>query len=330
MPTAISPLPDLPTLTRGLTAVLRRCGSIGGPLAVVDRQLVDQGTFPKEVVTCRRRGGPELRLFCKYGGGHPEHHSHGHRGGVAYEAAVYCRVLKPARATAPRYYGTYTRKSAGETWLVLGYMDGSLRVTRTHEPGAMGLAAEWIGRFHARHERSLPGAARSLLRAYDADYYRGWARRTAAFAGPLHQEFGWLAPLCQRFDELAELLLAPPPTVIHGEYYPANNILCSGGVIYPIDWESAAVAAGEIDLACLTEGWPPRVVRECERRYREARWPDGAPADFERRLGAARLYLAFRWLGEEPDETVDESNRWRFEDLRTVGERLGLIEDGRP
>ena len=180
MPTAISPLPDLPTLTRGLTAVLRRCGSIGGPLAVVDRQLVDQGTFPKEVVTCRRRGGPELRLFCKYGGGHPEHHSHGHRGGVAYEAAVYCRVLKPARATAPRYYGTYTRKSAGETWLVLGYMDGSLRVTRTHEPGAMGLAAEWIGRFHARHERSLPGAARSLLRAYDADYYRGWARRTTS------------------------------------------------------------------------------------------------------------------------------------------------------
>ena len=111
---------------------------------------------------------------------------------------------------------------------------------------------------------------------------------------------------------------------------PANNILYSGGVIYPIDWESAAVAAGEIDLACLTEGWPPRVVRECERRYREARWPDGAPADFERRLGAARLYLAFRWLGEEPDETVDESNRWRFDDLRTVGERLGWIEGGRP
>jgi hypothetical protein len=305
--------------------VLAGSGAEAGPVTVVRRRRCDQGTFPKEIVTCRRGGGQELRLFCKYGGDHTNHHSHGHRGGVDYEAAVYRQVLQPSQATTPRFYGTYNEGARAETWLILGYLDGGVRVTRTLEAGAMSRAADWIGRFHAYHEQGPSSAARSLLRTYDADYYKGWAHRTDLFAGPLHQEFTWLAPLCQRFEKLVEWVLALPPTVIHGEYYPANNILYSDRVIYPIDWESAAIGAGEIDLATLTEGWPPRVVRQCERRYQQARWPNGAPADFERRLAVARLYMAFRWLGEEPDETVHESNRWRFEDLRAAGERLGLI-----
>jgi hypothetical protein len=325
MPRARSLLPDRRTLTRGLTSVLAGSGAGAGPVAVVRRRRCEQGTFPKEIVTCRCGGGEELHLFCKYGSDRADHRSHGHRGGTDYEAAVYREVLEPSRATTPRFYGTYTEEARAETWLVLGYLDGGVRVARTPEAGAMGRAADWIGRFHAHHERGLPRAARSLLHAYDADYYNGWARRTDAFAGPLHRELGWLAPLCRRFEDVAAWLLTLPPTVIHGEYYPANNILYSDRVIYPIDWESAAVGAGEIDLATLTEGWPPRVVRQCERRYRQARWPGGAPADFERRLAAARLYMAFRWLGEEPDDTVHASNRWRFEDLRAAGERLGLI-----
>jgi len=95
-----------------------------------------------------------------------------------------------------------------------------------------------------------------------------------------------------------------------------------------VDWESAAVAAGETDLAALTEGpWAEEIVRQCESEYQCARWGSGRPADFERRLDAARLYLHFRWLGERPDSnTADrEKASWRFKELRAIGQRLGLI-----
>src|SRR5262245_66403850 len=136
MPTSPSPLPDLPTLTRGLTSVL--AGAIGRtPVSVVDRQHCRQGTFPKEIVTCRCEGGKELRLVCKYGRAQTNHISHGHRGGVAYEAAVYRRVLSRSRGPTPRCYGALTDETTTDTWLVLDYLDKGVRVTRATAPGAM-------------------------------------------------------------------------------------------------------------------------------------------------------------------------------------------------
>jgi thiamine kinase-like enzyme len=114
------------------------------------------------------------------------------------------------------------------------------------------------------------------------------------------------------------------PTVIHGEFYPAN-ILMQGESVCPVDWESAAVAAGEIDLATVTEDWPDEYVEECNRVYCQARWPDGAPAAFERTLLAAQLYLWFRWLGDEQEVTTCAGVEWCLERIRTVAERLGLI-----
>jgi hypothetical protein len=95
-----------------------------------------------------------------------------------------------------------------------------------------------------------------------------------------------------------------------------------------VDWESAAIAAGAIDLAALTEGqhWPVALVRRCERAYRIARWPDGAPSGFARALDAARVYLHFRWLGERPDWTIREKNLPRFDQLHEAATRLCLIE----
>ena len=118
------------------------------------------------------------------------------------------------------------------------------------------------------------------------------------------------------------LLKSAPPVLIHGEYY-SSNILYRNEIVYPVDWESAAMAAGEIDLAALTERWPPEIVRQCELEYQRARWPEGSPADFERTLAVAKLYLHFRWLGDRPESTVAEYQLWRFEDLHSVSERLG-------
>jgi hypothetical protein len=75
----------------------------------------------------------------------------------------------------------------------------------------------------------------------------------------------------------------------------------------------------------LTEEWPPETVHECEQEYQRARWPGRAPADFTRTLEAARVYLIFRWMGDQGDWTANSGSGPYLEQLRSVGERWGLI-----
>ncbi len=318
---ARSRLPNLQTLTAGLTSVLR------SQVIILDRRPnTYMSTFPSEIVRCRVGGGSELQLFCKYAaGGHP-HSVYGHRGGVMYEAAVYRHLLQPSQASTAKFYGTYMDNPTGDSWLVLEYLDKSLRLSKVTEvPAPTSVAARWIGHFHRTSEERLSAIPVPFLIGYDAEYYLGWVRRTSLFAGHLHQRFPWLGTLCERSEELIAPLLTSPLTVIHGEYY-GSNILFRSGTVHPVDWESAAVAAGEIDLAALTDQWSAETARECELEYRRARWPEGSPDDFERRLYAARLYLCFRWLGDRQEWTTHPGYLFRFDQLRSAGERLGLIE----
>ena len=125
-------------------------------------------------------------------------------------------------------------------------------------------------------------------------------------------------------EALAALLKKTGATIIHGEFYP-HNVLLKSRVIYPIDWESAAIAASEIDLGTLTEGWSPEIAGPCEIEYQRARWPGGTPPEFYRRLAAARLYLSFRWLGEQLQWTISSGNRFYFEQMHSAAKELGFI-----
>jgi Phosphotransferase enzyme family len=332
-----SRLPNLQTLAVGLTSVLRSQATI------LDRQPnTYTSTFPSEIVRCRLGNGRELRLLCKYGADHRTSLSGltGHKGGVPYEAAVYRQVLWMSRPTTPTFYGAYRDGETGDTWLILEYLDDSVRLRKMRQPSAaMTLAARWIGQFHNATEECLLDASMRSLTRYDAEYYLAWSRRTSLLADHLRQRFPWLTTLCGRFEEVVALLLASPQTVIHGEYYP-SNVLFRGKTVYPIDWESAAVAAGEIDLASLTENWGAEIERQCKLEYQRVRWPKGPPAVFERRLCSARLYLQFRWLCHENrhilagngtgGERSDPSHEmkvplYRLEQLHSLGERLDLI-----
>ncbi|PYK96668.1 MAG: hypothetical protein DME19_18940, partial [Verrucomicrobia bacterium] len=212
------------------------------------------------------------------------------------------------------------------------YVSNAVRVSdlvykrATRQRRAMAESARWIGKFHAAHEARIHEPEFSFLKHYDAEYYRGWGRRTFEFAHPLRRRFSWLSKLREAGDEWFKPLLAARPTVIHGEFY-AKTILIRNRSLFIVDWESAAIAAGEIDLAALTEGkhWPVEIARQCLREYRRSRWPDGEPAGFARTLDAARIYLHFRWLGERPDWTVREKTMWRYDQLRAAAERLSLI-----
>lgn len=324
LPPALARYPDDPSLAAGLSAALKSQGFAQGPVELLDRNPnASESSSPSELVTCRHNGdGTPCQLFCKYGTGY-RCCSYGHRGGVAYEAEVYQNVLEPLGVTAPRFMGAYKDPSSGATWLALEHLTHCTGVSHG-DPDSMPNAARWIGRFHAA-AAGLATDPMPFLRTYDAAYYLGWIERTARFSAHLHREFKWLGALWGCREKMAECFLNIPRTIIHGEYY-VKNILIQDGVIRPADWESTAVAFGEIDLAALVEGrWSREIVQECEREYQIARW--GAPhPEFGRHLDAAQLYLRFRWLGDHPRAMDNEEGcRWSFEMMRDSAERLDLL-----
>jgi Phosphotransferase enzyme family len=321
-------LPDDQLLKARLESALGGNGSVGEGFTILQRQPnAYASTFPSEIVRCRLGNGSELCLLCKYGAGQSPGTA-GHRGGVAYEAAVYHHLLPSLHLSAPRYYGSHSDAESGRTWLIIEFVEHGIRASEVPAPAAaLRLAARWIGRFHAANEARLATAPFPFLSTYDPDYYRQWARRTAQFARDWHLRCPWLPTLCERFADCVDALCGTKLTVIHGEYGP-KNILVRDEEIYPVDWESAAVAAGEIDLASLTQKWPEEVARACEQEYQRTRWPEGPPPEFPRTLELARLYWEFRWLGDRPEWLAQPKVRARFEELRLAGERLGLIAAG--
>jgi len=66
-------------------------------------------------------------------------------------------------------------------------------------------------------------------------------------------------------------LLTSPPTLIHGEFY-AKTVLVRRGKLFMVDWESAAIGPGEVDLAALTEGkhWRGDVARQANAAIEKA------------------------------------------------------------
>lgn len=325
MDSAVSDFPDLTTLTAGLSGLFCSEGREGQGVTVLNRQPAPTAsTFPSEIITCQIDGGRELRLYCKYAIGY-NHSKLDNRQGLAYEAAVYRHVLQPIQATTPRCHGTHTNGATGETWLVLEYLDESVPVNHAPDPEALvGQAARWIARFHAVNEDRLADSNTQFLVRYDPVYYRGWSRRTLRFAGDLRSRYRWLETLCQKYEELVDLLVARPVTIIHGEF-DSDNLLWRDGVLYPVDWESTAIAVGEMDVARLTWGWPAHIAQGYELEYRQNRWPTGSPSDFAQALTTARLYLPFRFLGERAEWTIHDASAELFEELRTLGEQLELI-----
>ena len=324
METQPSPTPDLETLAAALTGVVEMHSLGIGRLVVRDRHPnVYSSSTSTEIVTCALGDETERKLFCKYSSD-DAYTGHGHWGGVAYEAEVYSHVLRSLELSKPACYGIYRDMRTGGTWIVLEYLDRGVRLNKAPQPESILRAARWLGQFHSVLEERLSKEPIPFLKKHDLDYYTGWSRRTQVFSGHLHERFPWLKNLCAKFEELATNLLSSSPTVIHGEFCP-SNILVRDGEIYPVDWESAAIAAGEIDLACLTENWGREIAHACKLEYQKSRWPWAPPLSFEQNLIEAELFLQFRWLGDVPDVTTSEQGLWRFEELRSAGERLGVI-----
>ncbi|MFC0774402.1 phosphotransferase family protein [Terrimonas alba] len=276
-------------------------------------------TSPAEIITCSLDNGQLIHLFCKYAGNHTQF-SNGHRGGVEYETKVYQKVLNRLSLSSPRFYGAYKEKN--KSCLVIQYLKGSKLLKDDHDPNHFASAAAWIGNLHRIYASNPP----SYIKIYDKAYYSIWLDSVEKIAHALHSKYPWLTGVCEWFKENMHSLLSSPQTFIHGEYY-TKNILVRRGNIYPIDWESAAIGAGEIDLASLIEGWDYKRQRTAVKKYISARWPEGnfCEQEFRQRLLMAKIYFFLRWTGEydDPDCWRDRTNWFKnfYGEIKKAGYR---------
>lgn len=281
-------------------------------------------TFPSEVVKCAI-GPRTLAVLCKYDLAWTDD-VRGVLAGPRYEAEVYRLAVEPTGLPAPRSLGLWKDERSGARWLMLELVPGD-RFTKSTEPGAMAegiaAAASWIGSFHRFHERRVPDRHGGLVH-HDRASFAACVARARRQCEPLQGEYPWLPRLATEYEAVFCDLLLRRPTAIHGEYYP-ENILLSDHSIFPVDWERAAISAGEIDLAALTEGhWDPGDVRLATEAYVDARWGAAAPEDLAETLGAARVYLHLLALGDE-GEPFEPGAKWRFEQLALAAGERGLL-----
>lgn len=291
----MKPFPETNTLTKHLSAMMTKSDN---PIKIISRNsFYESSTFPVEIVTCKTADGKNISLFCKYLGGMGPN-NYGHRGGVEYEAKVYSRILNKTSISKIKYFGQCKISDTDDALLVLEYIGETLCLHYSADLDAWEKAAEWAGKFH----NYFDGKAPAFVKVYNKEYYYIWLERFKKLTYKHQENNYWLKGLLKYFEDHIEILIAGNQTIIHGEYYP-KNILLKEGIIYPVDWESAAIAPGEIDLASLIEGLGKEIIENTKTVYKKARWPLGIISDdeFEKRLLMARIYFHFWWWPENSD-----------------------------
>lgn len=281
---------DVAGLAAALRGLFEACHA-AGDVAIVARRPNEYASSSRgEIVTVRLPSGIEVDLFLKHA--RDDDPAPRCRHGVEYCAAVNRHLVD--RLPLPHAAALGLVHVGATPVLVVEHVAGSLRVGEAPDESGVVAAAEWCGRFHAWGETVLDDAAFAFLVRHDEAYYRAWGDRAREVAAAVGACPPWLERACEDFATHAAVLAAAPRTTIHGEFGPQNVLWCDGE-IRPVDWESAAVGPGEIDLATLLFGWPAATVDRCIEAYWRARGVP-QPAAFASTCAAATLYTALRWV----------------------------------
>jgi len=181
------------------------------------------------------------------------------------------------------------------TWLFLKLVHGA-RLEHVGEPEAWQATARWLARAHTvltARAGALDDADRAAP-AWPPPWEAPAADALAAGAAD-PQRRRRIAALAPAFTAARDRLAAAPPTVIHGELFPAN-VLIDGERVCVLDWETTARGPALLDLAALTAGAWEEPDEPLAEAYRRA-LPDPPPhRPFHADLAAARLLTAARWL----------------------------------
>ena len=214
------------------------------------------------------------------------------------EVHTYRDILAWRALGTAGYYGVLSVEEFGEDGLLLERVEG-MPLCFVGDFAAWTAAARWLAALHGLYlgrTSHLPGSV-PLLR-YDRAFYRRWMNRAMEY------EQG-IAPIAGRYEQVIDRLENLPPTFIHGEFYAANILTQDtdrGLRICPVDWETAAVGPGLIDLAALVTGhWTDEERRALAVAYHEGLDASGGTRGglegLLENLDYCRLHLAVQWLG---------------------------------
>ena len=308
-----STLPNTELLTRHLSKLFST-SEVEKNVEVISRKpFKGSSTFPAEIISCQLPDGKILTLFGKYLAGLGPN-NHGHRGGVEYEIKIYDEVLRDLPLPKANFWGKCFFKENDETLLLMDFLEGSISLKGNPDINHYLNAASWAARMHNFFEGNVP----SFVKVYDPAYYSVWLARMENEPSILAAR-PWLQDLINYFRNHIDILTESPQTLIHGEFY-SKNILIRDSIAYPVDWESAAYAPGEIDLASIIEARKPDVVERIRESYLTARLEDSRfdKAGFEKRLLMAQLYLHFRFFFPKREE-------WRYDHIYALGKKLEIF-----
>jgi hypothetical protein len=308
----ISTLPNTELLTIHLSKLL----SANGPalVEIISRSpFKGSSTFPAEIISCKLSDGRVINLFGKYLAGLGPN-NHGHRGGVEYEIKIYDEVLRNLPLTKVNFWGKCYFNETNETLLLMDLLQDSASLKGNPDITLYLKAASWVAQMHHFFENKVP----PFVKVYDRNYYFIWLKRMEDAPEILSAQ-PWLAEIIKFFRQNIDILLKAPQTLIHGEYY-SKNILIKSGIIYPVDWESAAYAPGEIDLASIIEARKEEVAERIRESYIASRFTgfDFDEQAFEKRLSMARLYLHFRFFFPKREE-------WRYHHIYALAKKLEIF-----
>ena len=308
-----STLPDTELLAHHLSKLFSSNGTEKTVEVISRKAFKGSSTFPAEIINCRFPDGKVLTLFGKYLAGLGPN-NHGHRGGVEYEIKIYDEVLRKLPLPKANFWGKCYFKENNETLLLMDFLEDSISLKGNSDINLYLNAASWIAKMHSFFEDNVP----SFVKVYDETYYFVWLKRMENEPAILSAQ-PWLIDVIKYFRKHVNILTGSSQTLIHGEYY-SKNILIKDSIAYPVDWESAAYAPGEIDLASIIEARKEDVVARIKESYIAARFENGEfeKVAFEKRLLMAQLYLHFRFFFPKREE-------WRYDHMSALAKKLEII-----
>jgi hypothetical protein len=219
----------------------------------------------------------------------------------AREPAAYRHVLGPL-GIGPRC------DASGPDWVLLE----RVRVPVLWQIGDVTVwtaVARWLGHLHRALARV--DIDKVPVVELDAASFVSWRARAADTGVPEH--------ILDAHVRAADLLLAMPPTTIHGDLYPSNVLVDPGPpvTVWPVDWELIGRGPAVLDLAAITSGaWNVDERAAMVSAYAEAAAP-GVRRRLDAALDAARLHLCVQWLGvpREWPTPPEHAHDWMSEAL---------------
>jgi aminoglycoside phosphotransferase (APT) family kinase protein len=239
----------------------------------------------------------------------------------AREIIVYRHILAGVGLGTPTCYGAHFDRQNERYWLLLEKVAGN-PLAKTGEFSIWCDAARWLAEMHCRlaEVAAYPQLVASLLQ-YNEAFFNAWIDRAEHFsklrvdcANNGHSEISRLTAQCRR---AVRKICSLPQTFIHGEFYASNVLISSGDDqirICAIDWETAAIGPGLLDLAALVAGnWTEDRRTQLASAYYDALNPAMRPyanfEEFSRALRCCRLFMAIKWLGWSSDWQAPDEHR---------------------